>query len=207
MAFSETSQKEGESNLKFEDDASDSSKEENKSANNDSDKTPRNESATGTESSLIDSSYEMDEDGELIKKMPAKGTSLEMTDLRYKKSNPPTTIRKEFVMKQFEPEGKVNQSKKKREKRKMQKEKQEELERVLAEQKRKEQEAKAKAEYLAAKAKGLDVKNPTGKVLKKKVIPKKKIADERGDWEVVDQKKSVLVEEDDNKEDSDLSFE
>ena len=103
--------------MKFHDGTSDtSSKEENKSANNDS--TPRNESATGTESSLIDSSYEIDEDGELIKKMPGKGTSLEMTDLRYKKSNPPTTLRKEFVMKQFEPEGKVNQSKKKREKRK-----------------------------------------------------------------------------------------
>ena len=111
MAFSDTHQKnEGESNNKFYDEASDSSKEENKSANSDSDRTPRNESATGTESSLIDSSYEIDEDGELTKKMSSKGTSLEMTDLRYKKSNPPTTLKREFVMTQFEPEGKVNQS-------------------------------------------------------------------------------------------------
>lgn len=40
---------------------------------------------------------------------------------------------------------------------------------------------------------------PEGKVLKKKVIPKKKIADDKGglDWEVVDKKKTEIVEESD----------
>jgi hypothetical protein len=107
MAFSDNQQPE-ESKIKFYDDASDSSKEENKSANSDTDRTPRNDSATGTESSLIDSSYEMDEDGNLNKKMSSKGTALEMVDLRKKKSNPPTTIRREFNMTEFEPDGKVN---------------------------------------------------------------------------------------------------
>ena len=37
----------------------------------------------------------------------------------------------------------------------------------------------------------------TGKVLKKKIIPKKTIQDAGGNWEVIDQKKSVLVEEED----------
>jgi hypothetical protein len=37
---------------------------------------------------------------------------------------------------------------------------------------------------------------PAGKVLKKKTLPKKKVTDEKGaEWEVVDQKKTVVVEE------------
>ena len=110
-------------------------------------------------------------------------------------------------MKEFQIEGKVNQSKKKRDKRKAMKDKQQELDRVLAEQKRKEYEVKAREEYLAARAQGIETKNPTGKILKKKAVPKKKIADERGDWEVVDLKKSVIVEQDGSDEDSELSFE
>jgi len=40
-----------------------------------------------------------------------------------------------------------------------------------------------------------------GKVLKKKIVPKTKIADDKGglDWEVVDKRKSVIVEEDPEK--------
>ena len=47
----------------------------------------------------------------------------------------------------------------------------------------------------------------SGKVVKKKIVPKKKIHDEQGNtWEVVDQKKVVIVEGSDD-EDSELSFE
>lgn len=38
------------------------------------------------------------------------------------------------------------------------------------------------------------------KILKKKVLPKKVIADKEGSWEVVDQKKSILVEEEDGED-------
>lgn len=46
------------------------------------------------------------------------------------------------------------------------------------------------------KNQGKDVITPGGKILKKKIVPKKKVTDEKGDqWEVVDQKKTVVVEE------------
>ena len=35
----------------------------------------------------------------------------------------------------------------------------------------------------------------SGKILKKKVVGNKKIVDEQGEWEVIDQKKTVIVEE------------
>jgi len=50
------------------------------------------------------------------------------------------------------------------------------------------------------------VKTDDGKVLNKKVIGKKTITDEKGTWEVVDKKKTVIVEEEDQ-DDSELSFE
>jgi hypothetical protein len=39
--------------------------------------------------------------------------------------------------------------------------------------------------------------------LKRKVVPKKIVKDEVGDWEVVDQKKTMIVEEDQSDENSD----
>lgn len=43
----------------------------------------------------------------------------------------------------------------------------------------------------------------SGKVLKKKVIGNKKIVDEQGEWEVIDNKKTVIVEESASDNDSD----
>jgi hypothetical protein len=60
------------------------------------------------------------------------GTSIEMVDLRQKRVKKPQG---EFVMREFQPAGKVNQSQKKREKRKKQKA---------------EAEAQARAELMAA---------------------------------------------------------
>ena len=52
---------------------------------------------------------------------------------------------------------------------------------------------------------GSVLESPEGKVLKRKVIPKKKIVDEQGgEWEVVDQRKTMIVEEsDDSRSESD----
>ena len=49
------------------------------------------------------------------------------------------------------------------------------------------------------------VKTADGKVIKKKTIPKKKVADASGglDWEVIDKKRTVIVEEDENQAASD----
>lgn len=49
-----------------------------------------------------------------------------------------------------------------------------------------------KQDFLKAKAEGK--KPATEKQFVRKAIPKKTIVDEQGTWEVVDQKKSVLVE-------------
>lgn len=76
-----------------------------------------------------------------------------------------------------------------------------------------EQKAREKAiEDARKKAKAskygesLDVITPEGKKLIKKTIPKKKVTDEKGEeWEVVDQRKSVIVEEDSSENNSDLS--
>jgi hypothetical protein len=41
-----------------------------------------------------------------------------------------------------------------------------------------------------------------GKVLKKKTVPKKKVVDDKGDeWEVVDERKTLIVEETDSDSD------
>ena len=51
-----------------------------------------------------------------------------------------------------------------------------------------------------------DVITPEGKKLIKKTVAKKKVTDEKGDeWEVVDQRKSVIVEESSSDNNSDLS--
>ena len=127
------------------------------------------------------------------------GTTIEMTDLKKKNE--------EYKMREFEVSGKVNQSQKKREKRKMQKE-QEKMKTIQAGIKAtEEQKNKAKLAYQdMMKNSKHGQKTEEGKVLKKKAIPKKVVSDETGSWEVVDSKKSVLVEEDDSA-DSDLSME
>ena len=49
--------------------------------------------------------------------------------------------------------------------------------------------------------------NAVGKVLKKKTVPKKKVLDEKGDeWEVVDQRKTLIVEETDSDSDDQISY-
>ena len=48
--------------------------------------------------------------------------------------------------------------------------------------------------------------NAVGKVLKKKTVPKKKVVDENGsEWEVVDERKAVIVEETDSEKGRDTS--
>ena len=102
-------------------------------------------------------------------------------------------------MREFKPSGLVNHSKKKREKRKAKKEAEQKLA-ALAEQKAQlEQQIKIKQAFIDAKKKNEDTSKfvtQEGKVLKKKTLPKKKEVDAQGnEWEVVDNKKSVVVEE------------
>lgn len=122
----------------------------------------------------------------------AKGTSIEMVDLKAQR------VKTEFVMKEFQPAGKVNYSQKKREKRKKQKQDQD----VQAKAEAKKMYETAQDRYYAENEKSKD-----GKILKKKVLPKKTIVDEEGSWEVVDQKHTVLVEETASDQNSELSFE
>jgi len=49
--------------------------------------------------------------------------------------------------------------------------------------------------------------NAVGKVLKKTTAPKKKVDDEKGqEWQVVDQRKTVIVEETDSDSDDQIAF-
>ena len=54
-----------------------------------------------------------------------------------------------------------------------------------------------------AKSQGKPI--PTGvRKMKKKVLPKKTISDEKGDWEVTDlRRKSIMIEDEESKENSD----
>ena len=114
----------------------------------------------------------------------------EMVDLKKTKKEP--VLKEGEFTKQFEVAGKVNQSAKKREKRKQKKAQEKELQAILEQRKRQQAEEKAKEDYLKAKSEGRQL--PNQKQFVRKVIPKKTIVDEQGSWEVVDQKKSVLVE-------------
>lgn len=100
-------------------------------------------------------------------------------------------------MREFKPAGLVNQSKKKREKRKLQKEQQKKIEAIAREKARLIEEIKLKQAFIDAKRNGEDTSQFEGKILKKKTLPKKKVTDENGnEWEVVDTKKKVIVEND-----------
>lgn len=101
-------------------------------------------------------------------------------------------------LREFKPEGTVNQSKKKREKRNAKKAKDRE-DQVLAEtRKAAEQEAALRAKLKQGKNEGKFL-TAIGKVLKKKTAPKKKVMDENGsEWQVVDNRKTQIVEESDS---------
>ena len=100
-------------------------------------------------------------------------------------------------MREFKPAGLVNQSKKKREKRKIQREQQKKLEAIAKEKSRLIEEIKLKQAFIDAKRNGEDTSQFEGKIMKRKTLPKKKVTDEIGnEWEVVDTKKKVIVEND-----------
>lgn len=132
---------------------------------------------------------EFDEEDQIVenKQKSKKNLQLEMVNLK----NP-----REFV-----PEGKVNQSKKKREKRNKKKA-QERENAILAEVRTKEKEnAALRAKMRETKTVG-KFTTAIGKVLKKKTVPKKKVVDDKGDeWEVVDERKTLIVEETDSDSD------
>jgi len=142
----------------------------------------------------------MKDDDDSSQGSTSRGMTLEMTDLRPKKNQ---------LLREFQPTKKANQSKKKRDKRKAKKEKEQQLKAEEEEKKREKAMVEAK-KALAEKGKKSLVKNINisddgstvtvdGKVLKKKVLPRKKIADAEGglDWEVTEKKKTVIVEEED----------
>jgi len=120
------------------------------------------------------------------------GTTIEMTDLKVKKGKGVGGVAmREFV----KPSSSVNQSQKKREKRKLKKE--EEIRALAIEQSRKlnKESHRQKEIYFSKLEKGMkpeDIQvSASGKVLKRKVVPKKIVKDERGDdWEVIDKKKT-----------------
>lgn len=95
-------------------------------------------------------------------------------------------------MKEFQVPNKVNQSAKKREKRKVKKEKEKELQAILDQRKAEQKQAQLREKYNM----GIELSSMESdrKPLKKKVLPKKTIADAQGDWEVVDKKQQVFVE-------------
>ena len=108
---------------------------------------------------------------------------------------------------EFKPAGTVNQNKKKKEKLKAKKIRDREL-KALEEQKAREKamEAARKKTKTSKYGEAQDVITPEGKKLIKKTVPKTKVKDDKGDeWEVVDQRKSVIVEEDTSENNSDLS--
>lgn len=78
--------------------------------------------------------------------------------------------------------------------------------RQLEEQKARERamEAARKKAKTSNYVENEDVITPEGKKLIKKTVPKKKVTDDKGnEWEVVDQRKSVVVEENSSDDDSD----
>lgn len=130
---------------------------------------------------------EFDEDGNILE--GKRTTTIEMTDLKAPKANQ--------LMREFVPAGKVNQSQKKREKRKLKKMEEERKEKLA-------EEEKARKAYEKAKKEAAESGKPLEPVqrLKKKVLPKQVIHDMEGDWEVVDKKQTVFVEEEADSDES-----
>ena len=114
-----------------------------------------------------------------------------MTDLKAAKGKGLGYGMKEFV----KPSSAVNQSQKKREKRKLKKEEEQKAAALEGIRKLSKEAAKQKDIYFAKLEKGIKAEDiqfsASGKVLKRKVVPKKIVKDEKGDdWEVVDTKKT-----------------
>jgi len=114
-----------------------------------------------------------------------------MTDLRVNKGKGLGVGMREFV----KPSSGVNQSQKKRDKRKLKKEEEQRAAAIAEARKLSKEAAKQKEIYFAKLDRGMkpaDIQvSASGKVLKRKVVPKKIVKDERGDdWEVVDTKKT-----------------
>lgn len=148
--------------------------------------------ASNTDSQQSTRVIEFDESDQIIeKKKSKKNLQLEMVNLR--------------ELREFKPEGTVNQSKKKREKRLAKKNKAKE-EAIQEEAKKKaKRDAELREEVKKGNKEGKFL-NAVGKVLKKKTVPKKKVVDENGsEWEVVDERKAVIVEETDSEKGRDTS--
>lgn len=159
------------------------------------DSSPRSRTSEEGDSSLDTSQsserstkvIEFDEDGNILE--GKRGSTLEMTDLKETRANQ--------LMREFVPAGKVNQSQKKREKRKIKKQEEERRQKLQEEEKARKAFEKAKKDAAAA-GKPFE---PLQK-LKKKILPKKVIHDMEGDWEVVDKKQTVYIEEEPDSDDS-----
>ena len=129
-----------------------------------------------------------------------KKSALEMVDLRPKANE---------QFREFKPSGTVNKSQKKREKAKAKKLKKKEM-KAIEEQKAREKtmeaaKKKAKSSSRFGDNASNEVITPDGKKLVKKTVSKKKVTDEKGnEWEVVDQRKSTIVEESSSDDNSDL---
>ena len=106
---------------------------------------------------------------------------------------------------EFKPSGLVNKSKKKREKRLAKKNKEKEL-KAQEEQKAREKQMEQARKAAKSNKDGekSQVLTPEGKKLISKTVAKKKVIDSKGDeWEIVDQRKTVIVEESSSEDASD----
>ena len=103
-------------------------------------------------------------------------------------------------MREFVPEGTVNQSKKRREKKNLKKAKAREDEAFAEVRKKAEQDAALRLKLKQGKNEGKFL-TAVGKVLKVKIAPKKKVVDEHGsEWQVTDNRKTMIAEESDSGE-------
>ena len=101
-------------------------------------------------------------------------------------------------MKEFVPEGTVNQSKKRREKKNLKKAKAREDEAFADIRKKAAEDANLRVMLKQGKNEGKFM-SAIGKVLKVKTAPKKKVVDEHGsEWQVTETRKTVIAEESDS---------
>lgn len=94
----------------------------------------------------------------------------------------------------------MNQTAKKREKKKLKLAKEKELQAILEHRKRQQQHAMQEEESYNQSENTLESDR---KPLKKKTLPKKKVADASGDWEVTDKKQQVYVTDESGEDSSD----
>lgn len=151
---------------------------------------------------------EFEEDGTIKKPIKKKESAIMMVDLKQKKNMAQLGIKEKInLISMHDIGGPSAANKRKREKRKLKKD-QEKVEKQQAEQEKKAREdAAALAKYKESVMKGKadsKIVGPEGKVLRKKVLPTKaKVVDEKGEeWEMVQVKKTVLVEQSGSDDDS-----